>query len=83
MPFITQPSLSRDEAVALACKIEAINADPGFIRDIKDDALRRRLRDAGRSLGFAMETMVETIGRIGTAVSLECPLPPPQAWESN
>ncbi|KAI0009686.1 putative sterigmatocystin 8-O-methyltransferase precursor [Xylariaceae sp. FL0662B] len=57
-------SLSLADAQALAEKIEAINRSEHFLSELKDDATRRRLREAGRRLSLAMEESGDTIHRI-------------------
>ncbi|KAI1759503.1 putative sterigmatocystin 8-O-methyltransferase precursor [Hypoxylon sp. FL1150] len=55
---------AKDEAQALVEKIEAIIKEPQAILDLQDDALRRKLREAGRKLSLAMEAPGDTVHRI-------------------
>jgi hypothetical protein len=63
-------SLQLHDAVALAEKLEAIAESPEVILGFGDDALRRRLREAGAKLSRAMETHSESVHRIANSVSL-------------
>lgn len=56
-------------AMDLAERLEAIIAHPEKILDLKDNAIRRRLREAGRKLSHAMEDSGDTTHRIANAVS--------------
>jgi len=55
---------NQEDIAALAEKIEAIVDSPQFVTDLQDDALRRRLREAGRKLSLAMEVVGDTTHRI-------------------
>ncbi|RYP45750.1 hypothetical protein DL768_007958 [Monosporascus sp. mg162] len=57
-------ALKIDEANALEGKIDAIINNPQSIMTIQGGAIRRRLRDAGRKLSFAMEVRTDAIHRI-------------------
>ncbi len=56
------------DVLALLEKLEAIIENPETILGLGDDGLRRRLREAGAKLSFAMETPSDSIHRIGNAV---------------
>lgn len=56
------------DAVILAERLEAIINSPGAIHGLKDDAVRRRLREAGRKLSLAMEDAGDTTHRIANTV---------------
>jgi len=58
-----------DDIANLAEQIEQIIERPDTITGLHDDGLRRRLREAGRKLGVAMEIPGDTIHRIINTVS--------------
>jgi len=60
---------NQEDIAALAEKIEAIVDSPQFVTDLQDDALRRRLREAGRKLSLAMEVVGDTTHRICKTVT--------------
>lgn len=69
-------SLTQDEATALAEKIDAVISNPQAASGL-DTALRRRLREAGRKLNYAMEGPLDTAHRISNTVrSPRCLSPP-------
>ncbi|KAI1458696.1 putative sterigmatocystin 8-O-methyltransferase precursor [Annulohypoxylon moriforme] len=57
-------TLRLEDAQALAAKIEAINSNPKILSELRDDAIRRRLREAGRNLSLSMEVSGDTLHRI-------------------
>ncbi|KAI1499972.1 S-adenosyl-L-methionine-dependent methyltransferase [Biscogniauxia marginata] len=57
-------ALKLDDANVLAEKIEAVISNPELITALPDDAIRRRLRDAGRKLSLALEARTDAIHRI-------------------
>jgi hypothetical protein len=64
-----------DEAVGLVERLEALATDPSA-EILQNDALRRKLREAGKNMSFAMEIHGDTIYRIAYSVRfghfLEC-----------
>lgn len=65
-------SLSTEEALALAERIENALNCPDPASNLGDDNIRRRLREAGRKLSLAMEAPGDTIHRINNTVSCNC-----------
>lgn len=61
-------SIDPQEASSLIQKLEAIIADPDAILSLKDDTIRRRLREAGRKVSIAMESAGDATHRIANTV---------------
>lgn len=59
---------TKGEAQSLIEKIEAVIKQPQAILDLQDDAIRRKLREAGRKLSLAMEAPGDTVHRVSNTV---------------
>ncbi|KAK3393318.1 hypothetical protein B0H63DRAFT_516512 [Podospora didyma] len=66
-------SSNRENILALIEKIEGIIAKPETATQLKDDTIRRKLREAGRKLSLAMEVTNDTARRL-VNVPLQLPL---------
>ena len=63
-------ALTLDDATALAARIESIISNPQIVTESHSEAIRCRLRDAGRKLSLALEKPNDTIHRIAYSVGL-------------
>lgn len=62
-------SMTQQDAVELAKKLEAISVNPEPILALEDDATRRRLGEAARKLSHSLEATGDTVWRVGNSVS--------------